>query len=271
MLTTYHNHTTWSDGHDVAPPYLDAARRSGVQELGFSDHYTLTPGGGTVSWSVPLDRLDAYVREISALADGAHELTIRLGVEADFFPETVATVRERLAAYPFDYVIGSVHFVDDFPIDEDAAHWVALTADERDERWRQYWQQIAQMAESGLCDIVGHLDLPKKFGYRPTADLHAEASAALDAIAAAGIAIELNTNGWNKPAAEAYPSLALLREVKRRGIPLLITADAHYPGELTQHFAAARTLASQAGYEELARFERRQRIAIPMTAETSRS
>src|SRR5262249_54814549 len=104
----------------------------------------------------------------------------------------------------------------------------------------------------------------KKFGHRPTADLDNEESAALDAIAAAGMAIEINTAGWNLPAREAYPSLRLLRAARQRRIPLLINSDAHRPEHLTWEFDRARALARDAGYTELSRYAGRRRFAVPL-------
>src|SRR3954454_24444620 len=129
--------------------------------------------------------LGDYVLELRAAAAETMGLTLRLGIEADFFPETIDTLRDRLAPYPFDYVIGSVHFTDGgFPIDSYARDWEALSPAQRDDVWRSYWVRMRQLAESGVFDFAAHPDLPKKFGYRPSVDLTAEAGAALDAIAA---------------------------------------------------------------------------------------
>ena len=263
-LTSYHTHTRWSDGSDTLPPYVEAARRHGLDELGVSDHYTLSPHGATPSWSMQPERLAEYVGDIRDEAGTTHGLAIRLGLEADFFPETVEDLRARLVGQPFDYVIGSVHFIDRFPIDKDVSDWAGLPPGERDDVWRRYWQRVRALAESRVFDVVAHLDLPKKFGYRPTVHLAGEAGSALDAIASAGMAIELNTAGWDKPAAEAYPSPELLHAARKRGIPLLITADAHAPGELTRHFGAARALARAAGYTTLVRCEGRRCIPVPL-------
>jgi histidinol-phosphatase (PHP family) len=264
VLTSYHNHTNWSDGAPTLAAQIQAARAVGLDELGISDHYVLDPSGDDVEWSMPMDLLGDYVLQLRAAAAETQGLTLRIGVEADFFPETVETLRERLAAYPFDYVIGSVHTVDGFPIDAEAKYWNALSEEERNEKWRLYWLRVRQMAESRAFDFVGHLDLPKKFGHRPTVDLSADAGAALDAIAAADMAIEINTAGWSLPAAEAYPSLELLRAARGRGVALLINSDAHFPEFLTRGFDRARALAREAGYTELVRYEKRRRVPVPL-------
>lgn len=264
MLTSYHNHTNWSDGAPTLAAQIQAARQAGLDELGISDHYVLCPWGEEVDWSLPLDLLGDYVLQLRAAAAETRDVTVRLGIEADFFPETVHDLRERLAPFPFDYVIGSVHYVDRFPIDAKAAHWDALTQDQRDEMWRVYWVRVRQLAESGVYDFLAHPDLPKKFGHRPTADLSTEIAAALDALASADMAIEINTAGWSLPAKEAYPSLAFLQEALRREIPLLINADAHFPEFLTRDFDRARDLACEAGYTELVRYEGRRRYPVPL-------
>lgn len=264
MVTSYHNHTTWSDGGATLAAQIQAARAAGLDELGISDHYVLYPDGREVDWSMPPDLLGDYVLELRAAAAEVSDLTLRIGIEADFFPETVDELRERLAPYPFDYVIGSVHYVDGFPIDRGAPDWEALSEQERNAAWALYWTRIRQLAESRVFDFAAHLDLPKKFGYRPAADMAEQEGAALDAISAAGMAIEINTNGWNLPASEAYPSLPLLREARRREIPVLINADAHFAEFLTRDFDRARILAREAGYSELVRYERRQFFPVPL-------
>lgn len=266
MIVSYHNHTRWSDGTCTLEEQLAAARDNGLDELGISDHYVLPPeavGAEAVEWSMPLSHLGEYVAQLQEAARTA-EPTLRLGLEADFFPETIDALRETLAPYPFDYVIGSVHYVDGFPIDGHARDWETLTTEQVNATWRLYWQRIRQMAESHVFDFAAHLDLPKKFGFRPTENLTAEAHAALDALAASDMAIEINTAGWSLPAREGYPSLDLLCAAREREIPLLINADAHTPRNLTRDFDRARTLAREAGYTSLVRYEKRERFSIPL-------
>ncbi|MBI3912096.1 MAG: histidinol-phosphatase HisJ family protein [Armatimonadetes bacterium] len=263
MTTSYHNHTTWSDGTTDVAAMVAAAPAHGLDEIGISDHYVLAPDRRAVYWSMPLDRLEDYIAEVLAVQEGS-PVPVRLGVEADFFPGNEADLCEALAPYPFDYVIGSVHYVDGFSVDEAADIWHTLSPAEVDEAFRGYWARVAGLARSGNYDFVGHLDLPKKFGFAPHADLSKEIAAALDAIAAAGLAVEINTAGAAKPCAAAYPAPSLLRECRRRGIPLLINADAHAPHDLTYQFAEAREMARRAGYRQLVRFERRRAIAYPL-------
>ena len=94
------------------------------------------------------------------------------------------------------------------------------------------------MAESGLFDILGHPDLVKKFAHVPAGDLARYYEPAVDAIAAAGCVIELNTAGWHKPCADAYPAPGFLELACSAGVPLVISSDAHAPEEIGPGFCA---------------------------------
>jgi histidinol-phosphatase (PHP family) len=267
VYTSYHVHSRWSDGTSDIRALLVAAREANLDEIGVSDHYSLSPPGLTVSWSMPLDRLGEYLAEIRReAAELGERPVVRYGVEADYFPGMEDALRAVLAAHPLDYVIGSVHYVDAFPVDEKHPLWAALSPDERETVFRGYWERIAGLARSGLYDFVGHLDLTKKFGFRPTTDVSREIDAALDAIAQSGMAVEINTAGWHTVAREAYPEPALLRACRARDIPILINADAHAPAFLTRDFDRAVALARDAGYTHVVRFAGRQQIPHPLPA-----
>jgi len=261
MRTSYHAHTLWSDGSASVAEMLAAARDEGLDELGISDHLVVAPGE-MPGWGMSPDQLPAYVAEVRAAAAGTRCPVLRLGVEADFFPETIADLRRVLASHPFEYVIGSVHFLGPFPIDRAREDWQALAVPQRRAAWAAYWERIRQLAASGVADIVGHLDLPKRFGFFMDEDLLPLTRTALDEIARAGLAIELNTAGWHMPAAEAYPAPGLLRDACRRGIPVVVTADAHQPDHVARDLARGRELARACGYRGTVRFERRRRIAV---------
>jgi histidinol-phosphatase (PHP family) len=259
----YHTHTKWSDGSATVQEMIDAARRAGLKEFGISDHFALTTGA-PVRWALPPESLGAYVAEIQQAKESNHDMDVRLGLEVDYYPETIEQTRESLAPYAFDFLIGSVHFVDGFPVDYSAQPWQGIPQESRDNVWRSYWSLLRAAAQTGFFDIIGHFDLPKKFNFFPSSDLTEDALLTLDAIAAADMAIEINTSGWDRPVAEAYPSQFYLREAYRRGIPLMINSDAHTPGEVARHFEHARNWASAAGYTELVHFKHRLRFSLPL-------
>lgn len=244
-LSSYHVHSSWSDGSDSIPILAAAAHWHNLAEIGFSDHLVLAPPNpGPVSWSIRPESLPRYVEEVCAVQETC-PVPVRLGLEVDFFPGQAEIVRDLLAPYSFDYLIGSVHFVDGFPVDESSEHWEALTQAEINEIHRKYWQRVAAMAATGTFQLAGHLDIPKKFTFLPSEDMSGEIAAALDSIAAAGMMVELNTSGWGKPCHEAYPSEGILREAIKRNISIVVTADAHRKADLTQYYDRAFDLLAQ--------------------------
>ncbi|NLF18132.1 MAG: histidinol-phosphatase HisJ family protein [Lentisphaerae bacterium] len=268
-LLSYHCHSTWSDGQASIAAMIAGAAAAGLREFGLSDHYACTPYDDTCAhlWSMPRNgrALEGCLAELAAAAAAAPPpLIIRRGVEADYFPETWREVRGRLERLDLDYVIASVHYVERFPVDNAARFWEALSQADIDRIYRGYWERVRQLAECRLGDIVGHLDLPKKFGFVSAADLSREIGDALDAIATAGLCVELNTAGWDKPCAAPYPSAELLREVQARGIPVMLNADAHTPTEVARHYSRGVALLRECGFRALRGYARRQAWEFPL-------
>jgi len=271
LLASYHNHTTWSDGKASVAEVVARARLLKLAEVGISDHLTLHPSGQSVSWSMPPDRVDDYVADVRHVAQRSRTAggpQVRLGVEVDWFDEQAETLGRVLDGLALDYVIGSVHFCHGVAIDATAATWQRWTPDERDAVRREYWRQIRRLAESGLVDVMAHLDLVKKFGFGPREPLDDLVDAALDAIATAGLVVELNTAGWHKPCREPYPAPSILHGCRQRGIPVTLSADAHDPADLVRDFPAAARLLADAGYDEVARFEDRRVRFEPLWSAT---
>ncbi len=269
MLASYHNHTTWSDGKATVDEVVAHARRLGLGEVGISDHLTLHPSGRPVSWSMAPDCVSEYVADIRAAKERSRAAggpVVRLGVEVDWFDARADVLGRVLDGLSLDYVIGSVHYCRGVEIDGSPATWRRWTPDERDAVHREYWEQIRRLAGSGLVDVMAHLDLAKKCGFPPREPVDDLVAAALDAIASAGLVVELNTAGWHKPCREPYPAPPILAGCRQRGIPVTLSADAHDPADLVRDFPAAARLLADAGYDEVARFEDRRVRFEPLSS-----
>lgn len=251
MVADYHIHTALCGHADGEPrEYVERAIALGMTEIGFADHLPLSmheqPG-----YAMRREDVGEYVATVQALArEYAPQIRILLGAEVDYFEQSVETDAALLAEYPFDYAIGSVHFVGDgfsFDHPRNARRFGRYGVDNV---YLASYELAAKAASTGLFDIIGHLDLAKKHGHRPddAGRVSAAASAALTAIRAAGVAIELNTAGWRKPVGEAYPAPGLLAEAAALGIPLAFGSDAHHPDDVGSDFARAEALARAAGY-----------------------
>ncbi|HEX5503902.1 MAG TPA: PHP domain-containing protein [Thermomicrobiales bacterium] len=200
------------------------------------------------------------------LRDAAESgLPVRCGIEVDYFPGSEAAIKEILALAPFDYAIGSVHWLGCWGFD---LLGVPGLWDGRDvdEMYRRYFATLGRAARSGLFQIMAHPDLIKVMGHRPSpaldlAALYAEAAAAF---AAGGAAVEVSTAGLRKPVGELYPAPAFLRACRERGVPLSLASDAHRPEDVGRDFPQAVALARACGYREVLTFAGRQARAVPL-------
>lgn len=250
---SYHNHSNMSDGAAPIEVMCRAAKAAGLREFGMSDHWVIPPEGSTIdasSWRMIPERLDEYVEKLLVLKKelDSENFTLRLGLEVDFFFENHENVVKNLEAYPLDYIIGSVHYADTFPVDHSINDWVGLTADQISAICENYWQKLEGAAASGHYDFIGHLDLPKKFGMVDNAQYFAHGVRVLDAVQKTSGAIELNTAGWFKECNEQYPSSALLKEACARKIPVIVNADAHHQDHVRRNFAEAAEVLKASGF-----------------------
>jgi histidinol-phosphatase (PHP family) len=257
----YHMHTPLCRHASGEPvDYARHASEIGLTEIGFSDHSPMRQDDFD-AWRMRLDQLDEYVEKVRLAQKEFPRLTIRLALEVDYLPGHEEWIRELAKRHPWDYFIGSVHYVSDtWDIDNPAklSEWK-----KRDpwEVWDLYFERLACAAGSGLFDIIGHADLPKKFGIRPNQDCRPLYDRFLDVAARAGCAIELNTAGLRKDCLEIYPCRELLELAFAKQVPITFGSDAHAPGEVGMNFADAIQLARAVGYTHWRRFARRQGMA----------
>ena len=242
--------------------YLATARSVHMPEMCFTDHAPNPDGVGT-KYSMGMDQFSDYHTMIAELQDGSPP-AVFFGAEADYYPSCRNHLSHWLPAGGFDLVIGSIHYLGNWGFDnpDEMEGWKSV-----DVRgvWKKYFSLLSEAADSGLFDVVGHIDLPKKFGHRlKDKDLKEMAQPVLDRIAAAGMAVELNTGGLRKPVAEIYPSPLLLSLIRERDIRICFGSDAHEPGQVGMDFDKALMLAREIGYTEFVRFRNRKMISTPL-------
>ena len=264
MLADYHTHTPLCrHAAGEAEDFVNAALAAGLTEYGISDHAPQIPEPFD-DWRMDLAELPEYFAWIDrARAHAAGRIPVRAGLECDWLNGCEPWIANLAARYEWDYLIGSIHYLGDW--DFDNPKWLGRWREcDVEEVWKHYWQTYIKMADSGLFDILGHPDLVKKFAHIPGGDLNRFYEPVVDAIAASGSVIELNTAGCHKPCAEAYPSAAFLELACSAGIPLVISSDAHAPTEIARDFEKAITVAKAAGYRETQLFEKRRRHSVPL-------
>lgn len=255
-LVDYHMHTNLSDGKNSYLAHIEEARKKDLSEIGFSDHVVLNP----VSWRVsPIDYPVMRDNLQKLCAQFSEDVQIRFGLEVDYFPNREAEIKELIEQFPVDYVIGSVHFIDEWNFDSDQSLYGKWT---NDELYNMYFERLQQAAKSRLFDIIGHLDLIKKFKCKPEHDQSNLYESTLKILKEADVAIELNTSGLDRPCGEFFPSRCILEKAFYYGLPITLGSDAHKASQVGRHFDLAIDLLKSVGYQKLSRFRNRKRSDI---------
>ncbi|MBV8235550.1 MAG: hypothetical protein JO075_07590 [Acidimicrobiia bacterium] len=288
-MLDYHLHL-WPHGTPASQPTLDelaayceAAAGAGVAEIALTEHLfrfrqaDAAVGGFWDDDPNPALRaslaaywgeharadLDVYVSAV--LEAKAAGLPVVLGLEVDHYAGRMDRVAALLRGYPFDVLLGSVHWVGAWGFDQLGDPVVDAEWDARsiESVWDAYTDALEELAASRVCDVLAHPDLAKVSGRRPAVpdewyDRMAEAAAS------SGMAAEVSSAGWRKPAAEAYPAPALLSRFRKAGVPATTASDSHGLGDVAGRSADLRLLLADAGYETLTAFRARRAEQVPI-------
>ena len=254
MIVDLHNHTPLCN-HAVGEisQYIDMAVKSGVKHFGFSDH---APMDFDPKHRMGFDDMKRYETDVlKAKERYKDKIEILLGYEVDYLKNHMD---DRVLNAKVDYLIGSVHFIDEWGFDN--PEFIGHYEDQDiDVIWQKYFDAIEEMANSKLFDIVGHLDLIKVFKFMPNKDIKQLAKNALIAIKKADMSLELNVSGYRKPVKEAYPSLELLQEAYNLDIPITFASDAHAPEQVGLFNDEIIKMAKNAGYTKCVSYKNRKR------------
>ena len=257
MIVDLHNHTTLCNhAEGEISEYVEKAVQNGTRYFGFSEH---APMDFDPEYRVSFEQMKTYESEVLKAKDTYKDkIEILLGYEVDYLK---GYMDERVLNADVDYLIGSVHFIDEWGFDN--PEFIGRYKNEDiDEIWQKYFDAIKDMADSRLFDIVGHLDLIKVFKFLPKKDICEIAKDALVAIKNADMVLEVNMAGYRKPIGEPYPSLSLLQQAYELEIPITFASDAHKPEQVGLYSDEIVKMAKSVGYTQCAVFRKRKREFI---------
>jgi histidinol-phosphatase (PHP family) len=231
--------------------FAEVAAGRGVDEIGFTEHIYYFRQTREVWWlPYQVERcvydLDAYV---GAVVEAKRQgLPVKLGLEVDYVGGGQDELASAIADYPWDYLVGSVHWLGELAVDLLPGVWAEFGVDEV---WRRYFAALGELAASGHVDVLAHPDLVKIFDRRPERIVYP----GLD-----GVALEISTAGLHKPVGELYPDPAMLAARP----PITLASDAHVPAHVGRDFDRALALARAAGYDTVTVFEQRRGRQEPL-------
>jgi histidinol-phosphatase (PHP family) len=260
---------------DHIESYVDHALANGANEIAFTEHlyrcieskqvmgnwWDKDPQRDLAEFTaayVQSERVLSLERYVQAVVDAKDRgLPVLLGLEVDYFPDTVDAIAEFLAPYPFDVLVASTHWLGAWGLD------LAQQTDEFERRgkrqaYEDYFAMESRLAASGFFDVLAHADVVKKRGVflnEPPEDLYESLAVAA---ARGGTAVEVSTAGLYQPAGEMYPAKPLLQRFRDHRVPITLASDAHIPENCARDRDKAIALAQSVGYTQ--RIEFRSRI-----------
>jgi histidinol-phosphatase (PHP family) len=263
LIVDYHMHLRAPDeslDHTIegVTRFVDVAAERGIDEIGFSEHVYYFEQTRSL-WTVPY-HLDHCSHDIEPYVEAIGEakrlgMPVKLGIEVDYVPGREAETAELLAPYPWDFVLGSIHFIGEAGIDGQPTLIAEVGVETA---WRAYYETLAAAAASGLFDSLAHPDLVRMHG--PEIPWRwGDVADSLDAAC-----LEVSSSGLHKPHGKLYPNPELLREACERGAAITLASDAHVPANVGRDFGRAIEHARAAGYETVTVFEQRQARQEPL-------
>ncbi|QIN82172.1 histidinol-phosphatase HisJ family protein [Rubrobacter tropicus] len=252
-MIDYHLHVI---AHDDRPmtvgnilSYCEVAHSRGIRQMGITEHDRY------------LDKID--VAAFQEAREKSKDVGLRLGIEIDFVPGQEERMDADSTALPYDYVIGSVHRVDGDEVDRATDQSIYERYDTYD-LYAAYYRNVREAALSGRFEVIGHPDLIKIFRHYPERDVTPLLEETADAVAESGVVVDVNAAGLRKPVGEIYPSQKFLEMFHRRGVPIILSSDAHAPGEVAAGYDRSLKLVHEVGYREVATFENHERGTLAL-------
>jgi len=262
---------------DYIDRYVEVALSRGASEVGFVEHlYRCVESQAALGqwWKkdpnphlvaemdlIMARELDMSLdRYVDAILDAkARGLPVKLGLEVDFEPGTEQKVMDLIAPYPWDYLVGSVHWI--------GAWWFLRPSGPAEyarrgirRAFEEYFELTTALAATGMVDSLGHVDVIKVAGILPNGDLRYLWEPVVEATARSGMAVEISSQGLLRAIKEIYPAPAFLDMFHAAGVPITLGSDAHSPDESAFGYAEIIAEARRAGYSEYLRFDTRKRI-----------
>ena len=229
--------------------YCEVAKSRGIRQMGITEHDRY------------LDKID--VAAFQEAREKSEDVVLRLGIEIDFVPGQEERMESDATALPYDYVIGSVHRVDGDEVDR-ATDQSVYERYETYELYAAYYRNVREAALSGRFEVIGHPDLIKIFRRYPDRDITPLLEETADAVAESGVVVDVNAAGLRKPVGEIYPSRKFLEMFHRRGVPIILSSDAHAPDEVAAGYDQSLKLVHDVGYREVTTFENHERGSLPL-------
>jgi len=283
MRIDYHMHfEKGSYDEEWAEGFFQAAAERHLDEIGISEHSHTFPefrdlyyhdlilddsfiGSFQQKWLKSNKfkyTLDDYFRFMEKLRK--RHPNVKTGIEVCNFQQQ-DKVHDILKDYPFDYIIGSVHFIHGWAYDssEIKAEWDRIPLESIYE-W--YTEEIEKLADAGEYDVLGHPFNIRLFRYFPDFDVTPYLERAVRALRKAHMVVDVNTGTYYRyPIKEISPYPDFMKLAAREELPIILTSDAHHPEDCGAYHDEAVSYVHGFGYDQVVHFEQRKHTMVPLS------
>ena len=253
-----------------------AAKAHGLTLVGFSEHSPRPMGFSyTHEYRESLQRhLNDYVQEVTGLRAAARKdpstCQVLFGMEMDWLRGEEDFARHSAEAFDFDYLIGSVHFIDHWGFDDGRAPWDTASHEQCEQWYEAYFSAWEAMLRSRLYNIAAHPDLIKIFSLE---HFHAWLSKkksqeqvfrCLEILGEAGMAMEISSAGLRKACHEIYPCAHIMEMAAQLHLPITFASDAHTTDDVAYGFDQLEAYAKSFGFTEHVFFDHGKKTCLPL-------
>lgn len=258
MLEDCHLHTRFSlDSETPVENMIQQAIHLGMKGMCFTDHMDMDfpePLDFTFPPQEYFQKLETYKNKYK------NQIQIRVGVELGLQTSLVKKHEEFLGKYPFDFVIGSLHLVNN--MDPYYEHTFQGKTD--GQVYGDYFSSLLENVKvHDNFDSLGHLDYVVRYGKHKAKEYsYGKFAMLIDEILKVLIAkekaLEVNTAGLKKGLGFPNPHFDVLKRYYELGGRLLtLGSDAHTPDQIAYGFELVGTMLKDVGFKEIAIYRKR--------------
>ncbi|MBN2087886.1 histidinol-phosphatase [Candidatus Peregrinibacteria bacterium] len=267
MKIDYHTHNHFSvDSSQSTIDLIEHAIKMGIDEICITNHIETFPqdgGTGIFTYEEAFERFTQVKKEIDDIQKDFPNIKIKFGAELEYIEEWMPEMKRLVDDIDFDFLIGSVHVVDEVVISNTELSQELYKKVDEEHTYSRYFEQMFKMVEWGNFSVVGHFDVCKKGGtdiYGPfNPEKHKkQIIPILELMKQKGIGIELNTSGLRSNCKEIYPHTDILKWCKEIGIEHYTTgSDGHETKDIGWNIDKAMEILKEIGIKTISTYEKR--------------
>lgn len=256
----YHVHSDNSfDGKFKIVDMCRKAASIGITEMCFTEHFCVDPKDVSYKF-LNYNKYSDDIEKAREVLKG--KLVIKKGLEIGEPYILKNTLSEEIAKMDLDFIIGSIHNINSFKL--------RLYMANKDKKYvyYDYFKEVLNMVQNSDIDVVGHLDLMKRYAYGVYGnykfnDYKEILEEILKKVIENGIGIEVNASGFRNDVKESYPSIDILQLYKNLGGEILtIGSDSHDLENIGNGYLKVIKMLNEIGFKYIYKYNKRKKIAI---------